>query len=195
MYKISPKMRLHTKPESPGLKAVKDGVMGTKYSLSQLQGILQGGKAPLNYASIASGTDNGIVAPLPADYLKLKKLTKLKRAQNGAARKRAKELIKLKKLKTIKKLKVKPGPKREKHVGKPDPKPKIKPGPEIDVLTGYYHLNGDSHQVVRKRAHSKAYRTEFNRCKELEYTRIRGLKRARAVASKEIKRWESVVQP
>ena len=63
-----------------------------------------------------------------------------------------------------------------------------------DPMTPYLKINGDSYQKFRKRAHSKAYHTEFTRCSILEFPRARCLQRTRSIARLAIKRWESLVQ-
>jgi hypothetical protein len=229
-YRITPKFRLTDKVRTFAKKAVKDGILGTKYTLKELQHILEGGKGGPDYDSIAKRSSGDTFAPLPRDYLNMKRDMKEQRKKNGAARKKAKLQKRIKKVarkeatKKIKKEKPKVKPEKEKKPKvkpekekkpkvkpekpevepkkpkvkpeKPEGEPKAKPADKvIDPLDGYYFLNGDSHCVVRKRAHSKAYRVEFKRCFDLGYKRIRCLKRARFVSSKEIKRWESVVQP
>jgi hypothetical protein len=94
---------------------------------------------------------------------------------------------------------IKPAVKKVKKPVGEEPAPEIKPVvKKVDVkleLEPYLLLKGDSHQVVRKRAHSRVYDYERARCSKLGLTNEQGLVRARKVSHNAIKLWESLVQP
>ena len=152
------------------------GCLSTPYTLAELQNIVG---SHIDYKSMAKGINKkgDGVAPLPAEYAKYTREKKGKKGKKG-------KTVKIKKGKTIKKIK-------DKKVKELTPKP-VAPV-DGDPLTPYLEFAPEDYGKFRKRAHSKVYHLEFDKCNKLGYTRARCRARARLSASKEIKRWQFLV--